>query len=263
MPMNCILTVAGSDSSAAAGIQADVKAVAANGGHCLTVLTAVTAQTADGVLATMPVPAEVVTAQLRAVASGFRIAAAKSGMLANSECVDALASAFRSSRPSHYVIDPVIVSTSGHMLLTPAGVDAMVSDLFPLAALVTPNIGEAERLSGRSIASVADAQAAGETILRLGCGAVLVKGGHLAAAPATDLLIHAGGTHVFEGDFIAGAEARGTGCTLSAAIATLLGRGETLVDAIAAAKAYVEQAIRHASAAENRLLDHFHAMREP
>lgn len=263
MPMNCILTVAGSDSSAAAGIQADVKAVAAIGGHCLTVLTAVTAQTADAVLATMPVPAEVVTAQLQAVAGAFRIAAAKSGMLANAECVSVLASAFRSSRPPHYVIDPVIVSTSGHTLLTPAGVDAMVRDLFPLAALVTPNIGEAERLSGRSIASVADAQAAGEAILRLGCGAVLVKGGHLAAAPATDLLIHAGGTRVFEGDFIAGAEARGTGCTLSAAIATLLGRGETLVDAIAAAKAHVARAIRHGSAAEKRQSDHFDAMRCP
>ena len=260
--MNCILTVAGSDSSAAAGIQADVKTVAANGGHCLTVLTAVTAQNAEAVLETMPVPAELVAAQLRAVTDGFRIAAAKSGMLTSAECVDALAHAFRSSRPPRYVIDPVIVSTSGHALLTPAGVDAMVRDLFPLADLVTPNIGEAERLSGRGVASVADAQAAGEAILRLGCGAVLVKGGHLAAAPGTDLLVHAGGTHVFRGDFTPGAEARGTGCTLSAAIATLLGRGESLVDAIAAAKAYVERAIRHGSALENRHLDHFHAMRE-
>lgn len=258
--MKCVLSVAGSDSGAASGIQADLKTVAANGGYGVSVVTAVTAQNTNAVTATMPVPVDIVTAQLDAVCNGFDIVAVKSGMLVDAERVDAIARVFRAWRPPNYVIDPVIVSTSGHTLLSPDGVDAMVRELLPLASLVTPNVSEAERLSGRSIRSLADAQAAGEAILRLGCGAVLIKGGHLTAAPATDLLIHRDGTQVFSGDFIAGAEPRGTGCTLSAAIATRLGQGNGLVDAIRAAKAYVGDAIRHA-AAGNGTLDHFHAMR--
>ena len=257
--MNCVLTVAGSDSGAASGIQADLKTVAANGGYGVSVVTAVTAQSANALTATMPVPVDIVTAQLDAVCSGFDIVAVKSGMLVDAERVNAIARVFRAWRPPNYVIDPVVVSTSGHTLLSADGVDAMVRELLPLAALVTPNVSEAERLSGRRIRSLADAQAAGEVILGLGCGAVLVKGGHLAAARATDLLICAGRTHVFAGDFIDGPQPRGTGCTLSAAIAARLGQGDALIDAIAAAKAYVREAIRNSAASGHGLLDHFHA----
>ena len=256
--MNCVLSVAGSDSGAASGIQADVKAVAAHGGHAVTVVTAVTAQGSSGLTATMPVPADIVAAQLDAVLSGFEIVAVKSGMLVDEERVDVVARAFKAWRPANYVIDPVILASSGHALLSPAGVDAVVQELFPLAALVTPNIGEAERLSGRRIASLTDAHAAGEIILRHGCSAVLIKGGHLDAAPATDVLIHADGTHIFEGEFTAGASPRGTGCTLSAAIATRLGRGEALLDAVPAAKAYVGRTIRHCADTGSILIDHFH-----
>ena len=259
--MNCVLTIAGSDSGAASGIQADLKSIAAHGGYGVTVLTAVTAQSADSVTATMPVRAEVVTAQIDAVRESFDIVAVKSGMLVDAERVAAVAGVLTAWQPPNYVVDPVIVSTSGHTLLSPAGVDAMVRDLLPLATLVTPNVSEAERLSGSKIASIGDAHAAGEIILRHGCGAVLIKGGHLGASPATDLLIHAGGTLLFHGDFVADAQPRGTGCTLSATIATLLGRGQSLVEAVANAKDYVGGAIHHSAATGDRLLDHFHAMR--
>lgn len=256
-----MLTIAGSDSGAASGIQADLKSIAAHGGYGVTALTAVTAQSADAVTGTVPVPADVVTAQIDAVRTSFEIVAVKSGMLVDAERVAAVAGRLEAWRPPNYVLDPVIVSTSGHTLLESAGVDAMVRDLLPLAALVTPNVGEAERLAGLKIASISDAHAAGEIILRHGCGAVLIKGGHLGASPATDLLIHAGGTLVFHGDFVANAQPRGTGCTLSAAIATLLGQGHSLVEAVGKAKEYVESAIRSSAAAGTGLLDHFHAMR--
>lgn len=256
-----MLTIAGSDSGAASGIQADLKSIAAHGGYGVTALTAVTAQSADAVTATVPVPVDAVTAQIDAVRTSFEIRAVKTGMLVDAERVAAVAGRLEAWRPPNYVLDPVIVSTSGHTLLESPGVDAMVRDLFPLAALVTPNVGEAERLAGLSITSVTNAHAAGEIILRHGCGAVLIKGGHLAASPATDLLIHPGGTLVLQGDFVANARPRGTGCTLSAAIATLLGRGYSLVEAVANAKDYVGSAIRHSAATSDRLLDHFHAMR--
>ena len=259
--VNCVLTIAGSDTGAASGVQADLKSIAANGGYGLTVVTAVTAQSADAVTATLPIPTDMVAAQIDAVRGDFDIAAVKSGMLVDAERVAAVARVFRAWQPPNYVLDPVIVATSGHTLLSPEGVDAMMRELLPLAALVTPNVSEAERLAGASIASIADAHAAGEIILRHGCGAVLIKGGHLGASPGTDLLIHAGGTLTFDGDFIAEARPRGTGCTLSAAIATLLGRGYSLVEAVATAKDYVGQAIRHGAATDNRLLDHFHALR--
>ena len=260
--MNCVLTVAGSDSGAASGLQADIKAIAANGGYGTTVATAVTAQNAEAVTAVLPVPSDIVKAQLEAVRAGFDVAAAKTGMLVDAERVETVADVFEAWRPPNFVIDPVVVSTSGRELLAPAGVEAMMRRLLPLAALVTPNVGEAERLSGRRIDSIADAHAAGEIILRRGCGAVLIKGGHLDAAPGTDLLIHPrGGTQIFKGDFVPDAEIRGTGCTLSAAIATLLGRGRSLVDAIAGAKSYVTAAIRHGARTRSVVLDHFHALR--
>ena len=255
-----MLTIAGSDSGAASGIQADLKSIAAHGGYGVTVLTAVTAQNADAVTATMPVPATVVTAQIDAVRAGFEVAAVKSGMLVDAERVVAVARVLKAWQPPNYVVDPVIVSTSGHTLLSPTGVDAMVRELLPLAALVTPNVSEAERLAGMTIESISDAHAAGEIILRHGCGAVLIKGGHLGSSPATDVLIHPGGTLVFHGDFVADARPRGTGCTLSATIATLLGRGDSLVEAVGSAKDYVGRAIRHAAAGGDRLLDHLHAI---
>ena len=259
--MNCVLSIAGSDSGGASGIQADVKAVAAHGGHAVTVVTAVTAQGRNGVEATMPVPVDVVAAQLEAARSAFEITAVKSGMFLDEERVETVARAFQAWRPPNYVIDPVIVSSSGHALLSPVGIDAAVRELFPLAALVTPNVGEAERLSGRRIASLTDVHAAGEIILRHGCGAVLIKGGHLDAAPATDVLIHADGTHIFKGAFTADTSPRGTGCTLSAVVATLLGQGQALLDAVPAAKAYVARAIQHCAETGSTLIDHFHALR--
>ena len=260
--LTCILSVAGSDSGCAAGVQADVKTIAANGGYAVTAVTAVTAQTDKATLDAVPMSSAILAAQLDAVADGFEIAAAKSGMLATAELVATLAQAFQRRPPPHYVLDPVIASTSGWPLLTEQGIAALRRELLPLATLVTPNIAEAEQLSGRSIRSLADAADAAKAIADLGCGAVLVKGGHLDAAPGADVLLCADGVRVLHGEFLCAAAARGTGCAYSAAIATRLGLGSDLHDAVCAAKRYVTEAIRHRPR-QNRVgpLAHFHGPR--
>ncbi len=245
--MQAVLTIAGSDSGAAAGIQADVKTIAALGGYALTVVTAVTAQTATTVRCSFAVEELAVAAQFDAVFPSFDVAAAKSGMLVDATCVDIVARALRRRGPPHYVLDPVIASSSGDPLLDDTGVEVLRDELLPLATVVTPNVYEAERLSGRTIRTPADALEAGKAILDLGCAAVLVKGGHLQSEPATDVLVTGKGTRMFKGEFIPTPGVRGTGCAYSAAIATLLAQGKPLEAAIAAAKDYVAAGIRGAA----------------
>ena len=261
--MKAILTVAGSDSSAGAGMQADLKTIAANGAYAVTVVTAVTAQNARAVTATMPVPAHVVTAQFAAAFEAFDIAAVKSGMLVDVDCVAAVARALRNWSAPHYVLDPVIVSSSGHPLLDAGAVTSVLDKLAPMAELVTPNVPEIEMLTGRRVRTLDDARDAGTVLLERGCRAVLVKGGHLEEAPATDLLVTPAGEHVFPGELVPTAGASGTGCTYAAAIATHLGRGAPLIDAIERGKRYVTDAIRHpAFGAGAGPMDHFHALRD-
>ena len=154
-------------------------------------------------------------------------------------------------------------SSSGHTLLEPDAVAAVLDELAPLAQLVTPNVPELETMTGRSVRSLQDARHAAATLIERGCRAVLVKGGHLAAAPATDLLVTPEGERRFAGEFVPTPGASGTGCAFSAAIATHLGHGETLIDAIEAAKRYVTAAIRHGPAVGGGAgpVDHFHALR--
>ena len=261
--MKAILTVAGSDSSGGAGIQADLKTIAANGAYGLTVVTAVTAQNVRAVTACMAVSPELIAAQFAAAFEAFDIAAVKSGMLVDRKRINAVVQAFGAWSAPHYVLDPVMTASSGYPLLEPDAVATVLDELAPLAELVTPNVPEIELMSGRSVRTLEEARDAAAALIERGCRAVLVKGGHLAAAPATDLLVTPEEERLFPGDFVPTPGASGTGCAYSAAIATHLGRGANLADAIGKAKRYVTGAIRGGPAVGQGAgpMDHFHAMR--
>lgn len=244
--MRTVLTVAGSDSGAGAGIQADLKAISANGAYGLSVLTSVTAQNTRAVTAAFALPIDLIEEQFAAVFADFTPAAAKSGMLADRERVEVVARAMRRYAPPHYVLDPVMVSKSGFPLLQPDAIDALRMLLLPLAEVVTPNIHEAQLLAEMPIVTLDDARVAAARILEQGPRAVIVKGGHLEEQPGTDLLLSAAGMRLFEGEFIETTSTHGTGCTFSSALATQLAHGHTLEDAVEIAKAYLTEAIRHA-----------------
>jgi hydroxymethylpyrimidine/phosphomethylpyrimidine kinase len=273
-----VLAIGGSDPSGGAGVQADLKAIHALGGYALTAVTAVTAQSTLEVRETLPLPAGAVTAQIEALLADGRVGAVKTGMLANEEIVAALAVTLAPHRLP-LVVDPVLVSSTGATLLEEAAIEPLKARLLPLATLCTPNWPEAAALSGMPVASLDDARRAGERILRLGAGAVLVKGGHAGAAgqapgsaepagpppAAIDLLISAGGERRFEAPRIAGPSAHGTGCLLASAIATGLAAGESLETAIAAAKRLVTEAIgdRLQIGRGAPVVDPLHALRRP
>lgn len=244
--MRTVLTIAGSDSGAGAGIQADLKSISANGGYGLSVLTSVTAQNTRAVTASFALPPELIEEQFAAVFADFRPAAAKSGMLADRERVEVVAAAIRRYNPPNYVLDPVMVSKSGYALLHREAIEALQTRLLPLAAVVTPNIHEAQILAEMPITTLAEARIAAARILEQGPRAVLLKGGHLEERPATDLLLSANGARVYEGEFIETSSTHGTGCTFSAALATQLAHGHSLEDAVGIAKTYLTEAIRHA-----------------
>lgn len=261
--MSTVLTIAGSDSSGGAGIQADLKTISANGGYGLCVLTAVTAQNTKTVTAAFALPVDVIEAQFAALFDDFEIHAAKSGMLADHERVAVVAACMRRYRPPHYVLDPVMISTSGFPLLVADAVSAMREELLPLAALVTPNVHEAQMFAGMDIRTVADAVEAGRRILDLGPQAVLVKGGHLEEQPGTDVLVSHDGAEVIEGEYLDSRNTHGTGCTLSAAIATHLADGVDLSTAVHRAKQYLTEAIRYGPVLGQgvRPTDHFFMLR--
>jgi hydroxymethylpyrimidine/phosphomethylpyrimidine kinase len=259
-----VLTVAGSDSGAGAGIQADLKTISANGAYGLSILTSITAQNTQAVTAALALPPELIEAQFAAIFDDFAPSAVKSGMLADRERVEVVAACMRRHAPPHYVLDPVMISKSGFPLLAEDAIEAVRRELLPLAAVVTPNVHEAQLLAGVEIHSVDDAIEAGRRILALGPGAALVKGGHLDASPGTDVLVTAGGVRTFAGEFIATRNTHGTGCTYSAAIATQLAHGRSLEQAIAAAKQYLTEAIRGGLALGSGAgpTDHFFFLRD-
>jgi hydroxymethylpyrimidine/phosphomethylpyrimidine kinase len=260
-----ILTIAGSDSSGGAGIQADLKAISACGGYGASVITAITAQNTRGVHDAFVLPEAIVSAQLDAVFSDLRISAVKSGMLSSRRVIAVVESALGRWKPAHYVLDPVLVAKSGHPLLDADAVDALRRQLVPLATVVTPNRYEALALTGIDPRRPEDAERAGRQLLDRGCGAVLVKGGHMDSGDATDVLVTAGGVEVFSGQRIDTPHTHGTGCTLAAAVATYLGRGWELADAVRAAKLYVTEAIRDGIAVGggHGPTDHFFYLRRP
>jgi len=239
------LTIAGSDSGGGAGIQADLKTFHALGVYGTSAVTAITAQNTLGVHAVHPVPLAHVRAQIDAVVTDLRPAALKTGMLATTELVETVAAAIREHGLRHYVLDPVMVATSGDRLLAEDAVAALVQDLLPLADVVTPNLHETRILSGVPISDVDDMRLAGDRILELGVSAVLIKGGHLEGE-AVDLLMDGGVERIWRRPHIDTVHTHGTGCTLSAAITAGLARGDELAVAVDRAVRYVSRAIEAA-----------------
>jgi hydroxymethylpyrimidine/phosphomethylpyrimidine kinase len=238
------LTIAGSDSSGGAGIQADLKTFSAFGVYGASAITALTAQNTRGVVAVEPVAAPFVVAQIDAVLGDLAVGAIKTGMLANAEIVAAVAGRLSATAGLPLVVDPVMVATSGDVLLTDDAIEAVKRHLIPLARLITPNLPEAARLLGAE-AAADDAQAAEQAraLLALGCGAVLLKGGHGTGEAAVDILCDPAGTERLVRPRIATPHTHGTGCTLSAAIAALLAQGIALREAVVRAKDFVWQAL--------------------
>ncbi len=240
-----VLTVAGSDSGGGAGIQGDIKAIQANGGYALSVLTSITAQNTRTITAAFDLPLRVIEAQIRAVFDDFEIAAVKTGMLSSKGIVRRVAGLLKSFDIGNLVVDPVMVSKSGYPLLKPDAIARMKDDLIPLATLITPNIREAEILSGIKIGTLSEAEEAARRICSLGCRSVLVKGGHLLEEPGCDLLFDGNEVALYRTEFIKTQNTHGTGCTYSSAIATQLAFGKPLKEAVEKAKIYVTEAIRH------------------
>jgi hydroxymethylpyrimidine/phosphomethylpyrimidine kinase len=234
------LTIAGSDSSGGAGIQADLKTFSAFGVYGASVITALTAQNTRGVTAVEPIAASFVAAQMEAVLSDLEVGAIKTGMLANKAVVETVADRLREGPRRPLVVDPVMVATSGDVLLEPEAIDAIKLQLAPLATLITPNLAEAARLlNAKEAANEAEVIAQAKALLALGCGAVLLKGGHGKGEDAVDLLCDAGGVERFARERVDTPHTHGTGCTLSAAIAALLAQGVGLEEAVGRAKDYV------------------------
>jgi hydroxymethylpyrimidine/phosphomethylpyrimidine kinase len=238
------LTIAGSDSSGGAGIQADLKTFSAFGVYGASAITALTAQNTRGVAGAEAVAASFVFAQIEAVLSDLDVGAIKTGMLANAGIVEAVARCLRVAPRRPLIVDPVMVATSGDVLLAADAVETMKRQLMPLARLITPNLPEAARLLGAKEAAD-DAEAIGQAkaLYALGCGAVLLKGGHGAGETAVDILCDGAGIERFVRPRIDTPHSHGTGCTLSAAIAALLAQGVALREAVVRAKAFVWQAL--------------------
>jgi hydroxymethylpyrimidine/phosphomethylpyrimidine kinase len=243
--VRCALSIAGSDSSGGAGIQADLKTFAAFGIHGLSAITAVTAQNMHEVRAIHRVPLRQVEQQLRAVFEEFPIAAVKIGMLGSAAMITAVASFLRQHYRGPIVLDPVLVSSSGRRLLPANAVTVLREELIPLADLLTPNVPEAAALVGRRLTTSNELRAAAHDLLCLGAKAVLLKGGHHNGDPICDYLVDATGIRTFRHARL-NITARGTGCVLSAAIAAGLARGHSRAAAVRAGEQYLHAALRDA-----------------
>lgn len=239
-----ILSIAGSDPSGGAGIQADIKAISANGAYAMAALTALTAQNTQGVSGVHLVPADFVTAQISAVFADVRVDAVKVGMIATARIARAVAVALRNHPDVPLVVDPVMIAKGGAPLLEEDAIATVRDRLLPLATVLTPNLPEAAHLLGLPTAVTRDAMVAqGKALCALGPKAVLMKGGHLEGEQSPDVLVSAAGAHWFEAARTQTQNTHGTGCTLSAALAARLGQGQALPDAVSAAKSYVAAAI--------------------
>jgi hydroxymethylpyrimidine/phosphomethylpyrimidine kinase len=244
--MKIALTIAGSDSGGGAGIQADLKTFQQFGVYGTSVIVALTAQNTRGVRAVESVPEAMVAAQLTALAEDLPPDALKTGMLAEAALVRLVAKAIRENGWQPLVVDPVMVATSGQRLLTTEAEDVIRESLVPLAALVTPNLDEAAMLTGRVVHDVATMERAGETLVRFGAAAALVKGGHLTGDTLTDVLVTPEGVRRFTRPRIPTGSTHGTGCTLSAAITAGLALSRPLETAVVDALDFVHRAIARA-----------------
>ncbi|KGY12993.1 hydroxymethylpyrimidine kinase [Vibrio tubiashii] len=243
-----VLTIAGSDSGGGAGIQADIKAMSATGSYACSVITAITAQNTQGVSAIHPIPLEHIESQLDAVFSDLNVVAVKVGMLADAEIIKVVAAKIRQYQPKHLVVDPVMVATSGDLLLEQSAISTLKQELLPLADLITPNLPEGAALIGGEVPQDEEQMGAMIDSLRaLGAKAVLLKGGHLEQDEnSNDLLIELNNSELIAAKRIATKNTHGTGCTLSSAIASYLAQGNNLHKAVHLGKQYISQAIAHA-----------------
>jgi hydroxymethylpyrimidine/phosphomethylpyrimidine kinase len=246
-----VMTIAGFDPSGGAGIQADIKTISALGCYATSALTALPVQNTLGVQSIHPIPVEVVAEQMRAILDDIPPDAIKIGMVHSAELVDTIVRVleeYPSDAPwrERMVFDPVMVATSGHRLIEDETIGAIVERLFPLAAVITPNMDEAAVLARMPVATLDDMRAAGEKILGLGPRSLLLKGGHLETPRLTSLFFDSsGGVGEYHSERRATCNTHGSGCTLSSAIASYLARGESLSDAVAHAQAWVSEAITH------------------
>ena len=240
-----MLTIAGSDSGGGAGIQADLKTFAALGAYGMSALTALTAQNTLGVAGIHAVPPDFLAAQIDAVASDIGAHAVKIGMLHAPEIVQAVAQAIDRHALPHVVLDPVMVSATGATLIEPPAVQTLVAELFPRAALITPNLDEAALLLGRPVQTAQDMPAAAQALLQMGARAVLLKGGHLPGDQVLDVLVERGGeSHAMQHERVATRNLHGAGCTLSSALAVFLAQDLPLRLAAEAARSFVLDAIK-------------------
>jgi hydroxymethylpyrimidine/phosphomethylpyrimidine kinase len=259
------LTIAGSDSSGGAGLQADLKTFSALGVYGASVVTAITAQNTRGVQAVHNIQTAMITAQMDSVFNDLAIGAVKIGMLSTAEIIETVAASLLRHKAKKIVLDPVMVATSGDLLLDPGAVGVLCNDLLPLATITTPNLPEAARMLTTSVAQTQDEMIAQAKALRtLGARAVLLKGGHGSGAECTDILATEEGIEIFTAPRIITRNSHGTGCTLAAAIAAQLALGLNLRDAVAAAKSYVTSAIGKADTLlighGSGPVHHFHAI---
>lgn len=254
-----VLTIAGSDSSGGAGIQADLKTFAALGVYGVSAITAVTAQSTAGVVEAAVLSADLVTAQIEAVAGDIEIHAVKTGMLGDAAVVEGVAAAIKDLELPLLVLDPVLASTSGTRLLDDDGLQMLCAELLPLAYVVTPNVPEAEVLSGKRIESEDDLKEAARRIHALGAAAVIVTGGHRVGRDVTDVLFDGRAFSQFVVPRVGVTNVHGTGCTFAAAVAGHLALGHPLEDAAPSAQRFVAQAIARSLeiGRGGRVLDHF------
>ncbi|NWN82726.1 MAG: bifunctional hydroxymethylpyrimidine kinase/phosphomethylpyrimidine kinase [Halomonas sp.] len=243
-PIPNALTIAGSDPSGGAGIQADLKTLSALGAYATSVITALTAQNTRGVSGVHPVPADFIAAQLEALLDDVRLDATKIGMVASREVAEVIRDALVQRRPSWIVLDPVMVAKSGDILVDDAGIRAVREVLVPMADLITPNLPEAAvLLDAPAPVDRAGMLAMAPALRELGAGATLLKGGHLRGEECPDLLVTAEAATWIEGARVDTANLHGTGCTLSSAITARLARGESLQEAVASAKRWLGAAL--------------------
>ncbi|WZL74323.1 bifunctional hydroxymethylpyrimidine kinase/phosphomethylpyrimidine kinase [Clostridiaceae bacterium 35-E11] len=242
--MKHCLTIAGSDSSGGAGIQADMKTFSAHGTFGMSVITAVTAQNTQGVFDVQDITPEVIMAQIKAIFDDIRVDAVKIGMVSQTKTIEAIAKTLKQYSLPFLVLDPVMISKSGYDLLQPEAKQALIEMLLPMATLITPNLPEAEEILGQRIETLDDMKKAAKQLHDLGPNYVLVKGGHLAD-DATDVLYDGKIFHLFTQERIDTTHTHGTGCTLSSAITANLAKGMAIQEAVKAAKAYITTALSH------------------
>jgi len=242
-----VLIVAGSDSGGGAGIQADIKTISMLDGYAASAITALTAQNTEGVFGVLPIPPDFIRRQIEVVLDDIGADVIKTGMLHDAAVIEAIVAVLHERAAAiPVVVDPVMIAKGGARLIDPAAIEALKRLLVARAEIITPNLPEAEALCGAKIGDVPEMRAAGETLLALGCRAVLVKGGHLPGEIVSDVLVTAAGVRIWESPRIATRHTHGTGCTLASAIAAGLAQGLGLEGAVDRARNYVQRAIARA-----------------